>query len=96
MAMLLPLDIALEMWLFQEPQWEAPEAPGSDSATAPAPATVADGVESEPVFTGYCIVPKCFWHFEDNAFSLPWHGTRDEDDQDRLHELQQRRAPDAR
>jgi hypothetical protein len=107
MAMLLPLDIVLEMWLFQEPQWELPDQPGTepnsdnpagavrplDVAAASALATIAGGLDPDAVFTGYCIVPKCFWHFEDNAFSLPWHGVRDEDDPDRLHELQQRKAP---
>lgn len=106
MAMLLPLDIVLEMWLFQEPQWEVPDDPATDPgaetpaepiqpldvASASALAMMAGAIDPDAVFKGYCIVPKCFWHFEDNAFSLPWHGGSDPDEEDRLQALQQRKG----
>lgn len=110
MAMLLPLDIVLELWLFQEPQWEVPDEPGTDPnsetppqpvppldvATASAVAMIAGGLDPDAVFKGYYIVPKCFWRFEDNGFSLPWHGVPDKDDRDRPDGPQQRKASAAR
>ena len=99
--MLLPLDLAIDVWLLREPPWEPPvEAAGGQGAD---PATLASpecsgspaGVP-DPIFKSYHLVVSYSWRCEKGAFSMPWHSNLSLETHPDDHEKVERLQADAR